>query len=45
LLDSKDSIEDISFAPKSLGLLLASASATGTIRIYEFNDLLNIGSC
>lgn len=44
LLDSKESIEDIKFAPKHLGLMLATASAEGIFRIYEAPDLMNTAS-
>ena len=42
LLDSKESIEDIKFAPKHLGLMLATGSAEGIFRIYEVPDILNL---
>lgn len=42
LIDNKESIEDIKFGPKHLGLILASASADGYIRIYTAPDLTNI---
>jgi WD40 repeat protein len=35
LVDSRDSVVDVKFAPRHLGLKLASCSADGTIRIYE----------
>jgi len=44
LLDSKESIEDIKFAPKHLGLMLATASAEGILRIYESPDIMNTAS-
>lgn len=44
LLDSKESIEDIKFAPKHLGLMLATASAEGIFRIYEAPDIMNVAS-
>lgn len=42
LVDSKESIEDIKFAPKHLNLMIASASADGYLRIYECPDLINL---
>lgn len=44
LSDSKEAIEDIKFAPKSKGLLLATASADGIFRVYEAPDIMNLGS-
>lgn len=44
LSDSKEVIEDIKFAPKSKGLLLATASSDGIFRIYEAPDIMNLGS-
>ena len=44
LLDSKESIEDIKFAPRHMGLMLATASAEGIFRIYEAPDTMNIAS-
>lgn len=44
LLDSKESIEDIKFAPKHLGLMLVTASAEGIFRIYEAPDIMNTAS-
>lgn len=40
--DSKESIEDIKFGPKHMGLVLASASSDGYLRIYEAQDLTNL---
>jgi len=42
LLDSRDSVSDIKFAPKHLGLKLATCSADGFVRIYEAIDIMNI---
>jgi len=42
LLDSKEDILDLKFAPKHLGLQLAVASDDGCIRIYESKDLMNL---
>ena len=42
LVDSRTSVTDVEFAPKYLGLLLATASADGIIRIYEAPDIMNL---
>jgi nucleoporin SEH1 len=42
LIESKESIEDIKFAPKHMGLVIAAASADGIIRIYEAPDIMNL---
>lgn len=42
LVDSRTSVTDVEFAPKYLGLLLATASADGVIRIYEAPDIMNL---
>uniref|UniRef100_A0A0K8TT61 Putative nuclear pore complex component sc seh1 n=1 Tax=Tabanus bromius TaxID=304241 RepID=A0A0K8TT61_TABBR len=42
LVDSRTSVTDVKFAPKHLGLLLATASADGVIRIYEAPDIMNL---
>ena len=42
LVDSRTSVTDVKFAPKFLGLLLATASADGIIRIYEAPDIMNL---
>lgn len=42
LVDSRTSVTDVKFAPKHLGLLLATASADGIIRIYEAPDIMNL---
>ena len=44
LFDSKESVEDIKFAPKHMGLMLATASSEGFIRIYAPRDLMNLAS-
>jgi len=44
LFESKESIEDIKFAPKHMGLVIASASADGSVRIYEAADLMRLNS-
>ena len=40
--DSKETIEDIKFGPKSMGLVIATASADGYMRIYKASDLVNM---
>ncbi|KAN0027170.1 hypothetical protein ACTFIU_009855 [Dictyostelium citrinum] len=42
LVDSRDSVTDIKFAPKSFGLRLATCSSDGYIRIYEAMDIMNL---
>jgi len=42
LVDSRTSVTDVKFAPKSLGLLLATCSADGVVRIYEAPDVMNL---
>lgn len=42
LVDSRTSVTDVKFAPKTLGLLLATCSADGYIRIYEAPDIMNL---
>ncbi|XP_075222648.1 nucleoporin SEH1-like [Lycorma delicatula] len=42
LVDSRTSVTDVKFGPKSLGLLLATCSADGVIRIYEAPDVMNL---
>lgn len=44
LVDSRTSVTDVEFAPKYLGLLLATASADGIIRIYEAPDIMNLSN-
>ena len=39
LADSRDSVQAIEFAPRHLGLILATASADGTVRLYENTDV------
>lgn len=41
-VDSRTSVTDIKFAPKHFGLMLATCSLDGTIRIYEAPDVMNI---
>lgn len=40
LVDSRTSVTDVKFAPHHLGLLLATCSADGIIRIYEAPDVM-----
>lgn len=42
LVDSRTSVTDVKFAPKTLGLLLATCSADGVVRIYEAPDVMNL---
>eukprot|EP01104_Vermistella_antarctica_P014333 TRINITY_DN4486_c0_g1_i1.p2 TRINITY_DN4486_c0_g1~~TRINITY_DN4486_c0_g1_i1.p2 ORF type:complete len:312 (-),score=47.11 TRINITY_DN4486_c0_g1_i1:1096-2031(-) len=42
LVDSRDSVLDIKFAPRHLGLKLATCSSDGFIRIYEAIDVMNL---
>ncbi|XP_043277376.1 nucleoporin SEH1-A [Venturia canescens] len=42
LVDSRTSVTDVKFGPKTLGLLLATCSADGVIRIYEAPDVMNL---
>lgn len=41
-MDSRTSVTDVKFAPKTLGLLLATCNADGFIRIYEAPDIMNL---
>jgi len=40
--DSRDSVQDIKFAPRQVGLRLATGSADGFVRIYEAPDVTNL---
>jgi len=42
LVDSRTSVTDVKFGPKQLGLVLATCSADGTVRIYEAPDVMNL---
>lgn len=42
LVDSRTSVTDVKFAPKTLGLILATCSADGFVRIYEAPDVMNL---
>ncbi len=45
LVDSRDSVQDIQFAPRHLGLKLATCSADGRIRIYEGEHMIWKDEC
>ncbi|GIY46493.1 nucleoporin SEH1 [Caerostris darwini] len=42
LVDSRTLVTDVKFAPKHLGLQLATCSADGVVRIYEAQDVMNL---
>lgn len=42
LVDSRTSVTDVKFAPKHLGLQLATCSSDGMVRIYEAPDVMNL---
>ena len=42
VVDSRTSVTDVKFGPKQLGLMLATCSADGTVRIYECEDVMNM---
>lgn len=42
LVDSRTSVTDVKFGPKTLGLVIATSSSDGTIRIYEAPDIMNL---
>jgi nucleoporin SEH1 len=42
LVDSRDSVQDVQFAPRHLGLRLATCSLDGRVRIYESQDVMNL---
>lgn len=42
MTDSKRAINDVKFAPRHLGLKLASAAADGYVRIYEATDVFSL---
>ncbi|CAD5117470.1 DgyrCDS6235 [Dimorphilus gyrociliatus] len=44
LVDSRTSVTDVKFAPRHLGLQLATCSQDGYIRIYEAQDIMSLGS-
>ncbi|XP_035225824.1 nucleoporin SEH1-like, partial [Stegodyphus dumicola] len=42
LVDSRTPVTDVKFAPKHLGLQMATCSADGVVRIYEAPDVMNL---
>lgn len=42
LVDSRTSVTDVKFGPKHLGLILATCSVDGVVRIYEATDVMNL---
>lgn len=42
LVDSRQAVNDIAFAPKHLGLQIATCSADGSVRVYEAVDVMNL---
>ncbi|GLD97402.1 hypothetical protein PINS_up006086 [Pythium insidiosum] len=42
LVDSRESVHDVKFAPRHLGLRLATASEDGFVRMYEAIDVMNL---
>ncbi|ETL25568.1 hypothetical protein L917_20462 [Phytophthora nicotianae] len=42
LVDARDSVHDVKFAPRHLGLRLATASEDGFVRMYEAIDVMNL---
>jgi len=42
LTESKKAVNDVKFSPRHLGLRLATASADGSIRIYEATDIFSL---
>lgn len=42
LVDSRSNVTDIKFAPKHLGLIVATCSQDGNFRIYEAVDIMNL---
>jgi nucleoporin SEH1 len=44
LLESKEAVLDIEFAPKHQGLVLAAATVEGIVRIYEAPEIMNLQS-
>jgi len=42
LVDSRTSVTDVKFAPKKMGLMLATCSGDGTVRIYEAADIMDL---
>lgn len=44
LVDSRTSVSDVRFAPRSMGLQLATISSDGVVRIYEAADPMKLSS-
>eukprot|EP00965_Chrysotila_dentata_P215128 6188584-Pleurochrysis_carterae.AAC.4 len=44
LQEARDTVHDLKFAPKHLGLRLASASADKFVRVYEAADIMDLSS-
>lgn len=44
LSDSRVSLRDVKFAPKHMGLKLATCTDDGMVRIYEAMDVMNLAS-
>ncbi|XP_026474925.1 nucleoporin SEH1-like isoform X3 [Ctenocephalides felis] len=42
LVDSRTSVTDVKFGPKNQGMILATCSADGIVRIYEAPDVMNL---
>jgi len=42
LVDSRTSVTDVKFAPRHHGLMLATCSADGIVRVYEATDIMNL---
>ncbi|EQC36043.1 hypothetical protein SDRG_06780 [Saprolegnia diclina VS20] len=42
LTDARESVHDVKFAPRHLGLRLATASADGYVRMYEASNPMNL---
>ena len=42
LVDARDTVHAIAFAPRHMGLRIATASADGFVRMYEAIDVLNL---
>lgn len=44
MVDSRTSVTDVKFAPRQLGLQLATSSSDGVVRIYEAPDVMNLST-
>jgi len=42
LVEARSAVMDVKFAPKALGLMLATCAADGLVRIYEAYDVMNL---